>query len=48
MRVLDLDMDYFMDLIANTPESVQTRLSENTMERQYGVSQRFVSFSKIT
>ena len=28
MRILDLDMDYFMNLIANTPESVQTRLSE--------------------
>ena len=34
MRVLDLDMDYFMDLIANTPESVQTRLSE----KYYGAS----------
>ena len=28
MRILDLDMDYFMNLIAHTPESSQTRLSE--------------------
>lgn len=28
MKVLDLDMDYFMESIANTPFSVSERLSE--------------------
>lgn len=29
MKILDLDMDYFMDSVAHTPDSVLARLSEN-------------------
>ena len=28
MKILDLDMDYFMDSVAHTPDSVLERLSE--------------------
>lgn len=34
MKILDLDMDYFMESVAHTPDSVRDRLSEN----EYGDS----------
>ena len=41
MRVLDLDMDYFMTEIANTPLSCKERLLKRIMEIQYGLQKKF-------
>ena len=44
MRVLDLDMDYFMTEIASTPFSCEERLMKSTMGIQYGLKRKFDNF----
>lgn len=41
MRVLDLDMDYFMTEIANIPFLVRKDLLKRIMEIQYGLQKKF-------
>lgn len=42
MRVLDLDMDYFMTEIASTPFSCEERLDEDTLLCGGGIIKRIV------
>lgn len=44
MKVLDLDMDYFMDSIANTPFSVQERLPEEDYGDTVWSKNKVISF----
>ena len=46
MKILDLDMDYFMDSVAHTPDSVLERLSERIMGIVSGVNEESAVFSK--
>lgn len=46
MKILDLDMDYFMDSVAHTPDSVLERLSEADYGDCVWSERRVRSFSK--
>lgn len=46
MKILDLDMDYFMDSVAHTPDSVLERLSEEDYGNSVWNEKRVRSFLK--